>query len=82
MAPDDEIKRVLLGMTTATLTTHRIELLAATQAYELQTVKARRALATEAVYQAVRVTVAPYADDRPLAGDMALARDLIRQTAP
>jgi len=57
-----------------------IELLSAAQAYELQpAAPARaRAAATEAVYQVVRAAVAPYRDERPLAGDMERLRQLIR----
>ena len=59
-----------------------IELLAAAQAYELQPRGGRRAPGTEALYRAVRAVVPPYADDRPLAVDMASARDLICRRLP
>ncbi len=59
-----------------------IELLAAAQAYELQPRFGRRAPGTETLYRTVRAVVPPYADDRPLAVDMASARDMIRARLP
>ena len=57
-----------------------IELLAATQAYEFQTLP--RAPATDAVYRAFRTQVPPYRDDRPLAGDFAKAARFLREPPP
>ena len=59
-----------------------IELLAATQAYELQPQPHARAPGTERIYRAVRGAVAQYRDDRPLAGDIGRARELIRHRRP
>jgi len=59
-----------------------IELIAAAQAYDLQPGAPARAAGTDAVYRALRAVVLPYADDRPLAGDMELARGLIRASSP
>jgi len=55
-----------------------IELLAAAQAYELQPQAHARAPRTDALYQAVRDAIPQYRDDRPLAGDLERARQLIR----
>jgi histidine ammonia-lyase len=55
-----------------------IELLAAAQAYDLQSGSLGRAAATDAVYRAVRSQVSFYRDDRPLAGDIERAREMIR----
>jgi histidine ammonia-lyase len=55
-----------------------IELLAAAQAYELQPDSRARAPRTDALYQAVRDVIPQYRDDRPLAGDLESARELIR----
>jgi histidine ammonia-lyase len=51
-----------------------IELLAAAQAYDLQPTALARAPRTESVYRAVRQRIPHYADERPLAGDIELAR--------
>lgn len=62
-----------------------IELLAASQAYELQPAAPAlaRAPGTEAAYRAVRALVAPYRDDRPLAQDIERLREALRtQRAP
>ena len=55
-----------------------IELLAAVQAYDLQGAAPARAPNTDIVYRAVRSRIPHYRDDRPLARDMELARELIR----
>jgi len=55
-----------------------IELLAAAQAYDLQGSDLERAPNTDIVYRAVRRHVAHYRDERPLAGDIERARELIR----
>jgi histidine ammonia-lyase len=55
-----------------------IELLAAAQAYELQPQSHARAPRTDALYQAIRDAIPQYRDDRPLAGDLERARQLIR----
>jgi histidine ammonia-lyase len=59
-----------------------IELLAATQAYELQRASSSRAAHTDAVYALVRVAIPPYRDDRPLGADITRARELIRRAPP
>ncbi len=59
-----------------------VELLATVQAYDLQPGPCRRAPASGALYSVVRDVIAPYADDRPLARDIALAHALIRQPVP
>ncbi|MFM0737656.1 histidine ammonia-lyase [Paraburkholderia xenovorans] len=59
-----------------------IELLAAAQAYDLQTVDAPRAPHTEALWQRVRRAVPTYRDDRPLADDMSIAFRMIADGAP
>jgi histidine ammonia-lyase len=59
-----------------------IELLAAAQAYDLQTLDAPRAPYTESLWRRVRSAVPTYRDDRPLAEDMALAFRIIADTAP
>ncbi|MDQ0435847.1 histidine ammonia-lyase [Kaistia dalseonensis] len=59
-----------------------IELMAAAQAYEFQEPALKRAPGTDGLYRAVRAILPPYADDRPLADDMAKARALIRQARP
>lgn len=56
-----------------------IELLAAAQAYELQPDLRARAPRTDALYGAVRGIIPQYRDDRPLAGDIERARELIRK---
>jgi len=58
-----------------------IELLAATQAYELQNPALRRAAATDGVYCSLRISVPAYADDRAFAVDIAAASRFIRHTA-
>jgi histidine ammonia-lyase len=55
-----------------------IELLAAAQAYDLQSVTLTRATCTDRVYRAVREAIPHYRDDRPLAADIERARDLVR----
>lgn len=57
-----------------------IELLAAGQAHEFR--HEGRAAGTECLYRQLRSVVAPYADDRPLADDMASAADLVRTASP
>lgn len=59
-----------------------IELLAAAQAYELLEKPAARAPALDAVCARLRAEVSAYADDRPLAGDIAIAVRFIRQPPP
>jgi len=59
-----------------------IELLAAAQAYDLQTLDAARAPYTDSLWRDVRRTVPTYRDDRPLAEDMALAFRMIADSAP
>jgi histidine ammonia-lyase len=59
-----------------------IELLAAAQAYDLQTIDAPRAPHTEALRQRVRRVVPTYRDDRPLADDMSVAFRMIADEAP
>jgi histidine ammonia-lyase len=56
-----------------------IELLAAAQAYELQTESHPRAARTDAIYRSVRTGIDPYRDDRPLSGDIEAARRMIRR---
>jgi histidine ammonia-lyase len=56
-----------------------IELLAAAQAYDLQSTAGARAPRTDSVYRAVRARIPRYADDRPLAGDIELARGMLRE---
>jgi histidine ammonia-lyase len=55
-----------------------IELLAATQAYELQRDPASRAPQTDAAYRKVRAVIPPYRDDRPLGADIQRARELLK----
>ncbi|HEY1997781.1 histidine ammonia-lyase [Paraburkholderia sp.] len=59
-----------------------IELLAASQAYDLQTVDAPRAPYTDTLWHSVRNIVPTYRDDRPLAEDMAVAFRMIADAAP
>ena len=59
-----------------------IELLAAAQAYDLQSVDAPRAPHTDALWQRVRRVVPTYRDDRPLADDMSIAFRMIAEEAP
>jgi histidine ammonia-lyase len=59
-----------------------IELLAATQAYELQRASLSRAAHTDAVYALVRAAIPPYRDDRPLGADITRARELITRAPP
>ncbi len=56
-----------------------IELLAAAQAYDLQTGELQRAPNTDIVYRAVRGRIAHYRDDRPLYQDIERARLIIRE---
>ncbi|KXF78770.1 histidine ammonia-lyase [Paramesorhizobium deserti] len=58
-----------------------IELLAAAQAQDLHPGKVSRAKGTDVVYRALRDILPRYADDRPLAKDMAAARDLLAASA-
>lgn len=55
-----------------------IELTAAAQAYDFQPQQLRRAPKTDAIYRAVRTSIATYADDRPLAGDLGRALAFLR----
>lgn len=57
-----------------------VELLAAAQAHEFRS--EGRAEGTDRLYRQLRDVIGPYADDRPLADDMALAADLIRTLSP
>ncbi|REE21277.1 histidine ammonia-lyase [Paraburkholderia sp. BL27I4N3] len=59
-----------------------IELLAAAQAYDLQSIDAPRAPHTGALWQRVRRVVPTYRDDRPLADDMSVAFRMIADEAP
>jgi histidine ammonia-lyase len=59
-----------------------IELLAAAQAYDLQTGEVSRAPYTNALWRSVRRLVPTYCDDRPLAEDMAVAFRMIADAAP
>ncbi|RDJ98826.1 HAL/PAL/TAL family ammonia-lyase [Paraburkholderia lacunae] len=59
-----------------------IELLAAAQAYDLQSIEAPRAPYTDALWQRVRSAVPTYRDDRPLADDMSIAFRMIADDAP
>ena len=59
-----------------------IELLAAAQAYDLQSVDAPRAPHTDALWRRVRAVVPTYRDDRPLADDMAAAFRMIGEAPP
>jgi len=54
-----------------------IELLAAAQALDFHSGQASRAKGTDVVYRTLRDILPRYADDRPLAKDMAAARDLL-----
>ena len=55
-----------------------IELLAATQAYELRRDSLARAAQTDAVYRTVRALIPQFRDDRPLSGDIQRARELLK----
>jgi histidine ammonia-lyase len=59
-----------------------IELLAATQAYDLQPSDLSRAPKTGAIYRSVRAVISQYRDDRPLAGDIAAAWAFVREATP
>ncbi|MDE1181748.1 histidine ammonia-lyase [Paraburkholderia sp.] len=59
-----------------------IELLAAAQAYDLQSIDAPRAPHTDALWRRVRNVVPTYRDDRPLADDMAIAFTMIAGDMP
>jgi len=59
-----------------------IELLAAAQAYDLQSIDAPRAPYTDSLWRSVRGVVPTYRDDRPLAEDMAIAFRMIADSAP
>jgi histidine ammonia-lyase len=56
-----------------------IELLAAVQAYDLQTGGHARAPNTDIVYRAVRERIPHYRDERPLGRDIERVRELIRE---
>ncbi|MDQ0395360.1 histidine ammonia-lyase [Labrys monachus] len=56
-----------------------IELLAATQAYDLLEGGLARAAGTDLLYRDVRAALPPYRDDRPLAGDIAVARGILQR---
>jgi len=56
-----------------------IELLAATQAYDVQPVARNKAPRTARLYEAVRRHVPFYADDRPMHEDIETVRGLIRK---
>ncbi|MCX4150574.1 histidine ammonia-lyase [Paraburkholderia madseniana] len=59
-----------------------IELLAAAQAYDLQSIDAPRAPHTDALWQRIRRAVPTYRDDRPLADDMTIAFRIIADETP
>lgn len=59
-----------------------IELLAAAQALDLHPGQASRARGTDVVYRALRDILPRYADDRPLAKDMAAAQGLLWEANP
>jgi histidine ammonia-lyase len=59
-----------------------IELLAAAQAYDLQTGDVPRAPYTDSLWRSVRRMLPTYCDDRPLAEDMAVAFRMIADAAP
>jgi histidine ammonia-lyase len=59
-----------------------IELLAAAQAYELQRDSCSRAAPTDAVYRKVRALVPQFRDDRPLGGDIPIARKMLQGPPP
>jgi histidine ammonia-lyase len=59
-----------------------IELLAAAQAYDLQSPALARAPCTERAYRLVRNAIPRYRDDRPLAADIERARALIQRPVP
>jgi histidine ammonia-lyase len=56
-----------------------IELLAAAQAYDLQPTAGARAPRTDSVHRALRERIPQYEDDRPLAGDIELARRFLHE---
>jgi histidine ammonia-lyase len=56
-----------------------IELLAAAQAYDLQPTAGARAPRTDSVHRALRERIPHYGDDRPLAGDIELARRILHE---
>jgi histidine ammonia-lyase len=59
-----------------------IELLAAAQAYDFQPADQTRAPRTDALYKLVRDAIPHYADDRPLARDIAMAGALLLGSRP
>lgn len=59
-----------------------IELLCAAQAYEFQERSLQRAPALDAVFKRLRQQVSAYADDRPLARDIAVAVQFMRAVPP
>jgi histidine ammonia-lyase len=59
-----------------------IELLAAAQAYDLQSIDAPRAPHTDSLWQRIRRAVPTYRDDRPLADDMTIAFRIIADETP
>jgi histidine ammonia-lyase len=56
-----------------------IELLAASQAYELQRDAGGRAALTDAAYRRIRAVIPHYRDDRPLGADIETAREMLGQ---
>lgn len=59
-----------------------IELLAAAQAYDLQPGPPARAAQTDALHRTVRGRIAHFRDDRPLSGDIQVARQLLGRAPP
>ncbi|MGQ3296577.1 MAG: aromatic amino acid lyase, partial [Shinella sp.] len=58
-----------------------IEVMSATQAYDMQPSQSGKAAGTGALYERVRTVVPIYRDDRPLNGLLASVRNLLRTTA-
>jgi histidine ammonia-lyase len=59
-----------------------IEVLAASQAYDLQPGTLARGRGTDAIYRAVRACLPSYRDDRPLATDIEQLRGLLGEPPP
>jgi histidine ammonia-lyase len=59
-----------------------IELLAAAQAYDMQTEASDKAPLNQALYRRIRERVAPYADDVPLNGLVSIVGQMIREQSP
>jgi histidine ammonia-lyase len=59
-----------------------IEVLAASQAYDLQPGTLARGRGTEAVYRAVRARLPTYRDDRPLGADIDQVREMLAEPPP